>query len=355
MKKDFAINTDKISEFFISDLLISELPYIKTDFRRDILYSNKIPRKTKIITEISSLPESKLLLTYHLGVLKRKNFDILLIKVSQFWENYLSETLSYDLSKEYGISGEIEMSDIEKFKELTGKYPTWISIKLNPRYFQKDLIDYCRERDIKIIAERCIFPEDLLLNFSEKFLLEFCFFYSDLIIIPSDNTDLAIRSIWFCKEFDDSNLDPKKYYLSNPIKLDIQEKKEDVKVLNRYLKFSEELKLPIIGDDYIPDNLVLETLSPLEINLESSMDPIYEDLLSLKSDYLIDLNEKFAYYRYLSVSLVKKSYSSKYWRVALTILNNTVLISVKFKYFKLFKPTCYILSLDQEEIYWKKL
>lgn len=227
INKDFAIGTYEINlmtdneRTYMFDNLLTVANYIDTAINYNNDYLLQKYSATKIISKIAAchVDDYEFFVTNHLKCLNRDNIDIMLIHSNRGDWQELAKIMCHD--KRFGHVGVSNFNtfDLEQYKRITGIYPEYNEIEINPMYVDVETINFCKTCDIKIIAY-CIFGGKYnamsnIAKFSVPYLIAFAANYADIVIIRTDSerqTNAAIDAI-------------KNYTLSNTVFAPIENSK----------------------------------------------------------------------------------------------------------------------------------
>lgn len=354
--------------------------YLETSisYNNDYILGNKEYRKNiknvKIISTIKSLKEYSNLLTYHLKYLNRKIIDILLLDVSGDWETNLKDLWENDeiYFNYLGISNVKSIDDIERFNKILDCYPAYCSIELSVFNFNKELIEYCQEKNIKIISFGCLGgiynAESFIEMFSLQYLLGFASYYSDIVCISSKSIDEVIKSVKILNEYKNKSIKEDEialFSLSKSIEKAIDNPKR--KVINYYKITEGDFSVINSQSSYVPNEYLITSFkknlgkhkdlqsSEIEMLIKSDL-----NLISIPED-MTDNNEIIAYYRYSIMSLIMIYYSEKYWKYNILEIGKSVyLVNLKRKFWIGKKDLNLIFSIDTYSlnspiVFFKKL
>lgn len=127
----------------------------------------------------------------HIRNLGVNHIDIMLIHNARSDWKDLAVKLNNDRRIGHVGVSNFSISDIEEYKSLIGKYPEYNEMEINPNYYDKDLIEYCHEKGIQIIAY-AIFggkynARENFRYYTMYYLLEFASYHAEYIIVRSDD------------------------------------------------------------------------------------------------------------------------------------------------------------------------
>lgn len=225
--KDFALGTWEIhlqgnnERQYIIDKMSQICTYIDTaiDYNNDYLLKD-INKKYTIISKISSYhgDNYEFFVSNHLKCLNTDKIDIMLIHSNRGnWQKVAKLMSTDDRFIKKGVSN-FTINDIEEYKNITGEYPSYCEIEINPYYIDIDTINYCKNHNIKIISYG-IFGGKYsavrnIASFSLPYLISYAANYSDIIILKPECERHVIELIDIVKNFEISNND------FNPVTID---------------------------------------------------------------------------------------------------------------------------------------
>lgn len=185
--------------------------YIDTaiDYNNDYLLSD-VPNY-KIISKMSFCHSNdyEFFVSNHLKCLKRDFIDIMLIHSNRGDWTELAKKINEDTRfKEVGVSN-FNKEDIIKYKEIIGKYPAYNEIEINPRYVDLEVVEFCKENNIKIISYAICGGKynamTYVADYSLPYIISFAAQYADIIILRADTHRFVNEFIDVVKNFDSEN------------------------------------------------------------------------------------------------------------------------------------------------------
>lgn len=196
-----------------------DFSYIRTSIsaNNDYLigdFVKKMIGEPPLITSVEFLDGLTYVLPEHLNLLGRKGVDLLLInstcKFNETDLDHISESLK--LVNHFGIE---DPESVDRLKEICEKfdknYPIeYVCINISPLEFNHDIIQYCSENHIRIIGKNPLGgylsgPRNTM-AFSIPYLLGFCSYYSDIVLVSgrdliyAENDRNFISDLFFGKE-----------------------------------------------------------------------------------------------------------------------------------------------------------
>lgn len=364
--KNIAIGTRDLP-WTQADILLSMGDYVETaiEYNNDFLVSKYLPKNKNLITRLFDTDNYEYLLNNHLGYLERERVDILLIPVSGLPEIETWKKL-YEYTKNVGLFGAtIKPEDLDRYKELYGIFPEYISIPLNPYNFKKDLIDKAIGEGIKIISYEIfggpLEAKKMLGTFGIQFLARFASYYSDIVCISSaaNLEDEMVLTKTLSDIIDTDVTDNTKYQMNmstSPKSLGVQRK------IYTYSEVSISGKNHIFRNDYNGYIGAAELLISFQKSLESIPTLDMEDLKE-EDNILIPTaiimgeivkveapkwkEEVSAFYRYLVERSLHTIYSGYRYKFNVSKVGQVFRISIvdRLKFWK--KSIEYILVISE--------
>lgn len=162
------------------------------------------PFSGKIISKIppQMIGEYEFMMSNHLRSLNRQSIDIMLIHNSRSeWKDLAVKLNDDDRVIEVGVSN-FTIDQIKEYKELIGEYPLYNEMEINPNYYDKDLINFCHDNNIKIIAYAILGgkynADENIRYYTLPYLLEFAGYHAEYIIIRNDSVRRVSESVEYC-------------------------------------------------------------------------------------------------------------------------------------------------------------
>lgn len=186
---------NNIYDYFRSLSEIS-FDYIDTSicYNNDYIIGNRMSYLHKKI--ISKIPpqmteDYELMVSNHLRCLRVNKIDIMLIHNPRAdWTELALNLINDDRFIEIGVSN-FSIDDLKKYKEVTGSYPAYNEFEINPEYYDKELIDFCHDNNIKIISYAVLGGKynarKNISYYTLNYLLSLAAYNADIVIIRSDN------------------------------------------------------------------------------------------------------------------------------------------------------------------------
>lgn len=359
--KGVVLGTQDLSQL-VSDYFLGDFDYIETSisYNNDFRVGKFLKKDAKIISTISSLSQYDIMLQYHLKWLKRDRIDILLVDAKGTWKDedimglYTSEYYG-----EFGLSGVEKIEDIERVKNL-GIKVDWVSMVINPTYFNLELITYLKDSGIKIMSYGVlggnIMAETNIEVYTLQFLLTFAALYSDLVCISSH-----------CGEEISTN----KLVLERFIGLPVTDEVKHVYYLetSRMVKRSPYKRLPVY--QYLTkDSMVLKYTGPRNIyvpalSMESDLEKLPEDSelnelemyiksgfekMMLPEDCIPGSGEDLAFWRYSCIALLSIKRGYRKYKYIYEEQGNLFILTRKKKFYLRRRknlPESYLLAISE--------
>lgn len=159
--------------------------------------------KDKRIKVISKIPpqminEYEFMISNHLRCLGRDKIDIMLIHNprSDSWKNLADKMSKDERFLSIGVSN-FNIDQIIEYKDIIGEYPEYNEMEINPLYYDKDLIEFCHDKGIKLIAYAILGGKynarRNISRFTLPYLLSFAGYNSEFVIIRSDLDERLFR------------------------------------------------------------------------------------------------------------------------------------------------------------------
>lgn len=199
MNCEFAVGTweihlqTKSEQSMIINKMKSICKYIDTaiDYNNDYLLKN-IKDNYTIISKISSYhgDDYEFFVSNHLKCLNTDKIDIMLIHSNRGnWQKVAKLMANDNRFIEKGVSN-FTPADIEEYKSITGFYPAYNEIEINPYYIDLNTVNYCKEHNIKIISYGVFGGKYKavrnLADFSMPYMISFAAHYADIVILKPE-------------------------------------------------------------------------------------------------------------------------------------------------------------------------
>ena len=361
--KHVALGTKDLGQ--LANHFVSKFDYIETSisYCNDFILGKYLGKNTKIISEISSIAEQDIMLKYHLKWLNRKKIDILLFNPNGAWNEdqlrdlYGRKGIFYN---EFGLSNIDSVEDINKIMDL-GIKPDWVSLTLNPTYFNLPLIEFLKENNIKIISHG-ILGGDIMAKtnievYSLQYLLSFAALYSDIVCISSHSMEEAMENKMILEKCIDQEItDDIKGLLVFPSSRIVKRGPITPLPLHRYLSINNLLIkfkgkknyfVPMITmeDDieYIPERDISE-LTDIEKKVEEALENIV-----LPSDCIPGSNEAEAYWWYSIVAYLHTLSGNFKYKYTYEKMGNIYMIARVNKYRFKKKAEVFLLAISDSQ------
>jgi diketogulonate reductase-like aldo/keto reductase len=203
---EWRLKSDVLGTYEIENALVSDTyqNFINRNVRMvdtSICYNNDyalndLLKENKSAKVISKIPpqmtlDYEFVMKNHLRCLGRDKIDIMLIHNPRSdWSTLAVRLEDDDRIKETGVSN-FSIDDLKRYKDLMGHYPAYNEMEINPEYYNKDLIKFCHNHDIQIIAY-AIFggkynARKNIARYTLPYLLTFVGRIAEYVIIRSDN------------------------------------------------------------------------------------------------------------------------------------------------------------------------
>lgn len=187
--KNIAVGTRDLPQIN-EKILLGMGDYVETaiEYDSDILIGRLLPKNTKIISRLGDLRNCEFLLQNHLKYLGRERIDILLLtdpvvsaEDREIFPKYVDKL---------GLSGDsLKPSDLEAWHESFGDWPAYLSVPVNPQYYQKELLEFAEAHGVEIIGHEILGgPKksyELLTVFGLQFLARFAAVNCDIIVMSA--------------------------------------------------------------------------------------------------------------------------------------------------------------------------
>jgi hypothetical protein len=359
--KDVVLGTKDLRDT-TKRFLIKSFNYVEMaiSYNNDFELGLILDKKTKVISRMSSLSRYQEMLTYHLTWLKRKKLDILLIDANGPWkdEDLLSLVSEQErFYTEFGLSGVEKIDDVKKILDL-GIQIDWVSLVINPTYFNLELITYLRDSGIKIISYGTLGGIMAATNievYTLQFLLNFAALYSDLVCISGSSCEDVVMNRMILEKMVGKEVDEldKALYLFTSSRM-VKRAPNKPLPLYRYIakeglsvkyKGPKDLYVPILSLEENGENIP-ETSGrdELEVYINSELKEMI-----LPEDCIPGSDEAFAYWRYYTTALIGVNKRFSKYKYTYMKQGNLFLIHRKNR-FKFGKKKSDLYLLAQTEI-----
>jgi hypothetical protein len=261
--------------------------------------------------------------------------------------------------REFGLSNVERIEDIEKVESL-GIHVDWVSMVINPTYFNLELITYLRDSGIKIISHGVLggnlMAEINIEVYTLQFLLTFAALYSDIVCISSH-----------CGE----EVSVDKLILEGLIGVSVDEEIKQVYLLetSRLVKRSPHKRLPV-HQYLVKDNMILKYTGPRNIyvpslSLESDLEklPLDSELSELElyvkewfgkmllpEDCIPGSGEDLAFWRYSCIAVLSTRKEYNRYKYIYEEQGNLFILTRKKKFYLRRKknlPESYLLAISE--------
>lgn len=362
-------------------IVLSMGDYVETaiEYDSDIIVGQVLPKKAKLISRLGDLKNCEFLLQNHLKYLGRDKIDILLLTDPAVPAE--DQEILPKYAEKLGLSGDnLKPEDLETWHKSFGDWPSYLSVPVNPQYYQKELLDFAKSHGVEIIGHEILGgpkkSHELLTVFGLQFLARFAAVNCDIIVM-SAGANLEKEMI-LCRTLED--------LLETDLTDGIDyELKKDVIVpdlggpgsrrIHTYSEVSLAGKNHIFKNDsneYISNNeLVISTKGNLENiptidpdNLEESDKIYYETALVMNKIQNIEppsrKEEVRAFYRYIAMAILSDCYGRTRYKFKTSRSGDAWRITIwdRLKFWK--KANEYILYLSEQpggtwEVFFRNL
>lgn len=269
--------------------------------------SGSIPEKTKVYSLLPKTKEVKTIIDSQKLAIGYFNITPIVFFGSLDYE----EIKGYTEIGLYGISG---VDDIKEFEEKSERKPDFIRISINPLKYPKEIINYCRTNNIKIMATD-VFGSDILREyykklFPETFLQAFGEYNSSILEIPGDDP-YFIKDVY--SRYGKTPTESTKLLEYSKDVDKVPSLKIPGKKIHQYL----DIEVKDLGDLMIESDTGKFSLKPIEEKFNIG-EPIWEDDL-IPGD--IDTSDKKlmgVLHRYHVLPKLSEMYSSTIWKPVFT-------------------------------------
>ena len=190
--KGTGLDTTKINQVvfpvYSADYVLTSIASMNESLVKGII---KVLPNAKIVTYVDYLDGIDRHLMFHAYQLGRRKIDLLLVSSKcdiKTYKDTLKELSTMGLVENIGVyvEGKTKVEDLEKIKEdLDFKV---VGIEVNPRKFQKSVIDWCiGKEDISIFGINPVPDKIAIEEYSLPYLLSFSAFYSDIVFVSKSN------------------------------------------------------------------------------------------------------------------------------------------------------------------------
>lgn len=241
------IDTSRINQR-IPENALDDFTYVHTSINsgNEYIIKEAINPEATLITTIDFLDKSDIVIESYLRELGRDYIDLLLIDSKCRVEDYsdlLENLIISGVVKEIGISNPSSLKDLEymskSFSEISA-----ISLDICPLNFPWSIINYCKNKDIKILGFNQfggkINATRLIESFSVPYLLSFSAAYSDIVFLSGQKLNTIDDEISYLIELIDKEYD-KEFSINQDINKLLKKPKRTV---NTSLVISEDLEIP---------------------------------------------------------------------------------------------------------------
>lgn len=272
--------------------------------------SGAIPEKVKAYSLIPYFNGHEEIIKSHKLALGK--FDI--IPLFPASSNYPEELRKYSVKGIYDVKW---VSEISKFKEDLERFPEVIRISVNPLDYPKEILDYCKKNNIKVIGTEIfgsdIFKEYYKRIFPESFLQSFGEYNSDILEIPGDDP-YFIKRIY--SRLGKGQENKKLLEYTKTIK-----KLPSLKIPDQKIYQYSTLEVEDLGKITIPGMIGKFSLKPIEEKTDFP-DPIWVD--DLIPEDVDKTNKKLlgTLHRYHVLPQLSNLHSPKIWKPVFTKIDD---------------------------------
>lgn len=162
--------------------------YIETslEYDNDVFLRDKFPKNITVLSRFPGTKDLEINIDFHRHYLGYPKYQVILLPGNSSWGDIKNLLEKYN----FGIY-DPELEDLENYHKDLGVYPEYVSLKINPFIYPKNILNYCTKNNIKIISHdifggkiwagyvRNIFPDGFLFDFSRV--------NSNIQVLPSDD------------------------------------------------------------------------------------------------------------------------------------------------------------------------
>lgn len=241
------IDTSEINQR-IPENALDDFMYVHTSINsgNETVIHGTINQGATLITTIDFLDKSDIAIESYLQELNRSSIDLLLIDSNCKVEDYvdlLNNMIISGMVKEIGISNPSSVRDLEyimkSFSEIS-----CISLDICPLHFPWSIINYCKNKDIKILGFNPfggkVNASRLIESFSVPYLLSFSAAYSDIVFLSGRKLNIIDDEVSYLLDLIDKEYD-KEFSMSQDINKLLNKPK---RAINTTLVISDDLEIP---------------------------------------------------------------------------------------------------------------
>lgn len=264
-----------------------------------------------LITEIDCVDSISKVILSHINAIGKDWIDIIEIPASCDWKEDTAEQLQGMI--EAGLIYEISIKNpetIDRLNEISGLLKTfnvkidYISINICPLNFNLDIINWCKENNIKIIGYNpmggYINSANIIQSFTVPYLLGFAATYCDIVFLSSRNMHKSIQSARYLNDLIGENTES--VYILNKTVSKLH--KPLKKVVWTSAIYDEETYIPYNNPENVPtgDESILITLGEGKESIpESEMTDLEKDI----DGFIKNINTPFDASKETKFSMIK--------------------------------------------------
>jgi diketogulonate reductase-like aldo/keto reductase len=189
----------------IEDQFKSGVDYVDTSicYANDYVLNKHVggEGQPKVISKIppQMTDQYEFMVSNHMTQMGVEEIEIMLIHNARSDWSDLAKMLESDKRfKHTGVSN-FNVSQLEEYNNLLGHYPEYNEMEINPKYYDKDLIEFCHNKGIKIISYAILGGKYHARSMISKYSLDFCLAFAcqdaDIVIIRSDESSRIYRML----------------------------------------------------------------------------------------------------------------------------------------------------------------
>ena len=162
--------------------------YIETSlvYDNDMFLRGKFPRDVVVLSRFPGVKDLEVNIEFHRHYLGYPENQVILLPGGTSWGDIKDFLGKY----RFGVY-DPEIEELEEYFETLRRYPEYISLRINPLLYPKELLDYCKEKEIKTISHDIfggkIWAGYLRNMFPDGFLFDFSRVNTDIQVLPSDD------------------------------------------------------------------------------------------------------------------------------------------------------------------------
>lgn len=332
----------------------------------DIFLSDQLKSKQVIFVAetLGNLPELITIKMNSLGI-KKHNVPCVLLKKRDDWTRDSILSAKYHLNGKgwkIGLTDITSKDDIEYFYRFAGFYPNFAEFTVSLTEFDKSLVDYCKERKIRILG---VPTYDRPLGFRVQ--TEFACAHSDIVVLPGSDPRIAMEGLWATRDWID--LRAEDYEMNSSIRRNSEPKDQGDYKYSTYLRIGG---YNVKCDD--TNGYQIDSIETLNLDPTFSLPPIieedYTDFDRELASAMLDLkprdlsgDELREYYRHSFDAILDKTHNSWLYKKDRQIVKGVYSMIIRSRIKDLFgkffnKPTeeiIYLMGLDWDRnIFWRK-